>query len=304
MKIILAGGTGFIGKELSQSLVKQEHEVVILSRNPAKSIPGCRVVNWDLFRVGGNWEKEIDGADIVINLVGEPIADKRWTPEQKQELRESRLRSVKAIYRAIEKASRRPKTLLNASAIGYYGPRGDEILDENSPPGTGFLAELCREWEEEVMKAEALSVRTVRLRIGIVLEKKGGALSKMLLPFQLGLGGPIGSGVQWMSWIHRTDLVNLIIFLIQNQEASGAINATAMNPAKMKDFAKTLGKVLKRPAVFPVPAFVLGILLGELSEMLLTGQCVLPQRAIQLGFSYQYPTLESALKNILDRYPR
>lgn len=304
MKIILAGGTGFIGKELSQSLVKQEHEVVILSRNPAKSIPGCRVVNWDLFRVGGNWEKEINGADIVINLVGEPIADKRWTPEQKQELRESRLRSVKAIYRAIEKASRRPKTLLNASAIGYYGPRGDEILDENSPPGTGFLAELCREWEEEVMKTEALSVRTVRLRIGIVLEKKGGALSKMLLPFQLGLGGPIGSGVQWMSWIHRTDLVNLIIFLIQNQEASGAINATAMNPAKMKDFAKTLGKVLKRPAVFPVPAFVLGILLGELSEMLLTGQCVLPQRAIQLGFSYQYPTLESALKNILDRYPR
>lgn len=302
MKIIIAGGTGFIGRPLTGTLAQAGHEVSLLTRRtepPSWLDPSVRILTWDLFRVGGSWERELDGADVVINLSGEPIAGKRWTAAQKKELLASRIQSVQAIYRALEKASRRPKVLLNASAIGYYGSRGDEILDENAKPGTGFLADLCASWEQEVMKAESLGVRTIRLRIGIVLEKGGGALEKMLPPFQLGLGGNMGSGRQWMSWIHRKDLIRLIIFLLENPDAFGAFNATAMNPARMEDFAKTLGKVLNRPAFFPVPSIALKLLLGEMAEMLLTGQCVLPQRAIQLGFSFEYPTLELALKAIL-----
>lgn len=300
MKIILAGGTGFIGKSLTESLSRQNHEVVVLTRSKRNSdSPRVRFVTWDPYRFDGSWESEFDGADAVINLAGEPIADKRWTKAQKKKLLESRVGPVTAINRALRKASPRPKVFLNASAVGYYGPREDEILDENSRPGTGFLAELCQRWEETVMEAEALNVRTIRLRFGLVLEKDGGALGKMMPPFRLGLGGPLGSGKQWMSWIHRSDLIQLILFLLNHSEAHGAINATALNPVRMDEFAKTLGEILGRPAVFPVPAIVLKVLLGELSEMLLTGQCVLPQRAIQLGFSFQYPTLESALRAIL-----
>ena len=300
MKILFAGGTGFIGGPLTESLLQKNHEVVILTRSAKSSNSlNLRFITWDPFQFDSPWESELDGAEVVINLAGEPIADKRWTKAQKRKLLDSRLGSVTAINRALRKASRRPKVLLNASAVGYYGSRGDEILDENSKSGTGFLAELCQCWEEAVMEAESLNVRAIRLRIGLVLEKGGGALGKMLLPFQLGLGGPLGDGKQWMSWIHRGDLIRLILFLLDHSEAHGAINATALNPVRMGEFAKTLGKVLDRPAIFPAPAAVLKVLLGELSEMLLTGQCVLPQRAVQLGFSFQYPTLESALRAIL-----
>lgn len=302
MKIIIAGGTGFIGKALTETLVQSGHDVTLLTRRasvPSGLNASVRVLPWDLFRVGGAWEKDLEAADVVINLAGESIAGKRWTADQKKELLESRIRSVQAIYRALEKTTHRPKVFLNASAVGYYGDRGDEILDENSKPGTGFLSELCLAWEQEVMKAEGLGVRTVRLRIGIVLERGGGALGKMLPAFQLGLGGPLGTGRQWMSWIHRKDLIGLMIYLLENPDAFGAFNATAMNPVRMSDFAKTLGHGLKRPAFFPVPGFALKILLGEMSGILLGGQRVLPQRAIQLGFSFEYPTLESALKAIL-----
>lgn len=305
MKIVLAGGTGFIGKALTEKFLQKNYELTILTRSAAhpKSAEKVRFVSWDTSRQGGLWEKEIDGADIVINLVGEPIAQGRWTAARKKKLRDSRIQSVQAIHRAIEKSTQRPKVLLNASAIGYYGPRGDEILDENSHAGTGFLADLCKQWEEEAMKAEALNVRTIRLRIGVVLERNGGALAKMVPPFRMGIGGPLGNGKQWMSWVHLQDLTRLILFLLEHSEAFGAFNATALNPVKMNEFAKTLGRVLHRPALFPVPGFVLKVLLGELSEMLLTGQCVLPQRAIQLGFSFQYPTLESALQAVFDADP-
>lgn len=304
MKILFAGGTGFIGKSLTESLIQQNHNVVVLTRSIKSShSPNLRFVSWDPFQFDSSWESELEGADAVINLAGEPIANKRWTTAQKKALLESRLSSVTAINRAIRKASQRPKVLLNASAVGYYGSRGDEILDESSKPGTGFLAELCQRWEEAVMEAESLNVRAIRLRIGLVLEKGGGALGKMLPPFQLGLGGPLGDGKQWMSWIHRGDLIRLILFLLDHSEAHGTINGTSLNPVRMSEFAKTLGRILGRPAIFPVPAALLRILLGELSEMLLTGQCVLPQRAIQLGFSFQYPTLNLALEDILKSKP-
>lgn len=306
MKIILSGATGFIGKALAAQFANENHEVVILTRrlaplrDPAsKRLPTARLVTWDLSRTGGPWEEEMDGAEVVINLAGASIVEKRWSPAQKKGLLESRMRPVAAIRRAMEKASPRPKVFVSASAIGYYGPRGDEILDENSSCGTGFLADLCKQWEEEVMKAEALNVRTIRLRIGLVLEKDGGMMSKMLPPFLLGLGGPLGSGRQWMSWIHRHDLIQLILFLLDHSEAFGVFNATALNPIRMEDFAKTLAKILHRPCLFRVTSLVLKILLGELSDMLLTGQCVLPQRAIQLGFSFRYPTLDSALCAVL-----
>ena len=302
MKVVIAGGTGFVGKALTRALAEKSHEIVVLTRQaPSRAEhPNMRFVAWDLFRIGGNWERELDGADAVINLAGESMVARPWTDAQKKRLLESRVRSVKAIYRAVEKAMRRPRIWLNASAVGYYGSRGDEILDENSKPGTGFLSNLCLQWEEEVMKAEALKVRSIRLRIGLVLDEGGGVLTKMLPPFHLGLGGPLGDGQQWMSWIHRQDLIRLILFLLEQPDIYGAFNGTALNPVKMNEFAKTLGKLVRRPSLFRVPAFVLKALLGEMSEMLLTGQCVLPQRAIQLGFSFQYPTLELALGAILE----
>lgn len=301
MKIVLAGGTGFIGKALGARLEKENHELVILTRQRQEERGLRRYVTWDPTGPGGTWEEEIDGAEVVINLAGESIVAKRWTQDQKKKLLESRVHSVAAIHRAMQKATVRPKVLVNASAIGYYGSRADEILDENSRPGTGFLADLCRHWEEEVMKAESLNVRTLRLRIGLVLAEEGGVMSKMLPPFRLGLGGPLGSGKQWMSWIHRDDLVELILYLLEHSEAFGAFNATALNPVHMEQFAKTLGKTLGRPAFFRVPGFVLKMMMGELSDLLLTGQCVLPQRAIQLGFSFKYPTLESALHDCLSK---
>ncbi len=299
MKIIFAGGTGFIGSALTQALVDRGDELILLSRSSSKkSDSKVRICRWDPSFGGGAWEKELDGADAVINLAGEPITQ-RWTPAKKTSLCESRVQSVRAVIRAISKAKRRPRVLLNASAVGYYGSRGDEILDENSKPGFGFLPELCRQWEDEVVKAELLGIRAIRIRIGIVLGKGGGALQKMLPPFRLGIGGPLGSGKQWMSWIHQKDIVRLILFLLDRAEASGPFNAVSPDPSRMTDFAKTLGAVLRRPAIFPVPAFVLKILLGEMSEMLLTGQRVLPQRAAQSGFSFQFPTLKLALEDIL-----
>jgi len=203
--------------------------------------------------------------------------------------------------KAIQNARRRPFFHLNASAVGYYGPRQDEELHEDSPSGRGFLAETCKAWEAEAQQAESLGVRLIRLRIGIVLAKGGGALGKMLAPFQLGLGGPLGTGRQWMSWIHREDLIHLVHFLLERKEARGVYNATAPSPVTMKEFTQTLGRVLHRPAFFPVPSFVLKGLLGEMADMLLTGQRVLPKRALQAGFSFKFPRLEPALQEILKK---
>lgn len=303
MRLILTGGTGFIGTALRETLTQKGHEVVILTRQASReNQPGVRIryTYWNP-PYGGAWERELDGVEGVINLAGEPILGKRWTSEQKQKIAESRANATRTLVTAIRSAKRKPLFLLNASAIGYYGPRGNEELTEESPRGNGFLAEICEKWEAEATRAEESGLRVVKIRIGIVLEKGGGALAKMLPSFQLGLGGPLGSGNQWMSWIHRKDLAGLIHFLIEKKEIRGAVNATAPVPVTMKEFSETLGRVLRRPAIFPVPGFAVKLLMGEASEILLKGQRVLPKRVLASGYSFQFPKLEPALKEILEK---
>lgn len=303
MKLVVAGGTGFIGTALLETLARQGHALVLLTRSPSTArAPGATALFWQPGSPGA-WEnvlpEALDGADGVINLAGEPIAGKRWSEAQKQRLRASRLEPTRALVGAIGKLKRKPGFLLNASAVGYYGPRGGEAVTEADGPGGDFLAGLCRDWEAEAMKAEAHGLRVVRLRTGVVLGNGGGALAKMAPPFRFYIGGPLGSGAQWMPWIHLEDEVGLIRFLSENPAARGAVNATAPNPVTMKEFAKALGKALHRPAWAPVPAFALRLMLGEMAEMLLTGQRALPAAAERLGYPFRHPALPEALKNIL-----
>ena len=300
MRIILAGATGFIGSGLREGLVEKGHEVVILTRQMSKeNQPGVRTRYRYWNPPGtGTWEKEVDGMDAVINLAGESIT-KRWTPEQKKNIAASRTGTTQALVRAVQKARKRPLFFLNASAVGFYGHHLNEELTEESPAGNDFLANTCRAWEQEVLKAEGLVPRVIRLRLGIVLEKQGGALAKMLPPFRLGLGGPIGTGRQWMSWVHREDVIGLILYCLEKNETNGVYNVTAPHPVTMREFAETLGHVLHRPAVFPVPGFLLKLLMGEMSGMILNGQKVLPKRAQSAGYSFKFPKLEPALKEIL-----
>lgn len=301
MRLVLTGGTGFIGTRLRESLTEKGHEVVVLTRQASRQNQPALRTRYSYWNPpeGGGWEKELEGMDGVINLAGEPIAGKRWTVEQKRKILESRVGATQAIVTAIRKAKRKPLFLINASAVGYYGPHGEEELTEEAGHGKDFLGEICQAWEAHALRAEDFGIRVVRLRIGIVLEKGGGALAKMLFPFSLGLGGPLGSGNQWMSWIHRDDLIGFIHFLLEKREARGAVNGTAPHPVRMGEFAETLGRVLHRPAVFPVPGFILRILLGEMADMLLTGQRVLPKRALGLGYTFKFPRLEPALEEIL-----
>ena len=299
MRLVIAGGTGFIGSALCARLIDQGHSLAILTHSPPPvTISSGRT--WAIWNPpeSGPWREAVDGADGVINLAGEPIAARRWSAEQKHRIRLSRLDTTRALVAAIAGARKKPKFLLNSSAIGYYGPHGDETLTEEAGPGSDFLARLCVDWETETSKAEKLGLRVVRLRTGIVLGKGGGALAKMVPPFKLFIGGPLGSGKQWMSWIHMEDEIGLIQFLIEKPRAQGAINATAPNPVTMKEFCATLGSVLRRPSWAPVPGFALRLILGEMAEMLLTGQRVIPAKARKLGYKFRYPTLQEALQNL------
>lgn len=301
MKVVVSGGTGFIGVPLVRALADAGHEPVVLTRNPRRASawldPRARVVAWDARTLGG-WERELSGADAVVNLAGESIGEGRWTPERKERIMSSRVAATRAIVAGLQQADPRPRVLVNASAVGYYGPRGDEVVTEADGPGSDFLAQVVIAWEAAAREAEPLGVRVVRQRMGIVLGQ-GGALGRMLLPFRLGLGGPIGSGRQWYSWIHRDDAIGLILFALTREDASGAINATAPNPVRMKEFAATLGKVLRRPALLPVPALALRLLLGEQAEAVLSGQRVLPTVAERLGYRFRFPDLETALRDVL-----
>jgi uncharacterized protein (TIGR01777 family) len=256
MKIAIAGGTGFIGSALCTRLLEQGHSLIMLTRSQShpSGSPNQKWVSWNPPSPGA-WEKAIDGSDGVINLAGEPIVGKRWTEAQKEKIRSSRTGTTRSLVTSIAKVGERPKWLINGSAVGYYGPRVDEVVTETAESGEDFLARTCREWEEEAKKAEDYGLRVIRLRTGIVLGKNGGALAKMVPPFKLFAGGPLGSGKQWMPWIHLEDEVGLIEFLMENPDAHGPINATAPNPVTMKEFCKTLGKVLHRPSWAPVPAF-------------------------------------------------
>jgi uncharacterized protein len=301
MKIAIAGATGFVGSRLVEQLQTQGHQIVILTRSPqqaSKRFPQAEVVGYNPLK-SGEWQSSIDGCDAIINLAGEPIAEKRWTPAQKRVMLESRQIGTEKIVEAIEKATSKPAVLINASAIGYYGTSETSKFDETSPAGTDFLAEVCTKWETAAQAASANGTRVVILRLGIVLGENGGALGKMLAPFSAFVGGPIGSGKQWFSWIHRDDVVKLIIAALKDTNMQGVYNATAPNPVTMENFAHTLGTVMNRPSWLPVPNFALEALLGEGAIVVLQGQQVMPTQTLARGFEFQYPTLQPALTAIL-----
>ncbi|MBI3554419.1 MAG: TIGR01777 family protein [Elusimicrobia bacterium] len=295
MKIVIAGGTGFIGRALASASAAAGDEVVVLSRRPSLGAP--KTVVWDGASTG-SWQQALEGADAVVNLSGESVAEARWNEPRKKLLISSRLNATRALVAALSAAKQRPKVFLSSSAVGYYGDRGDELLDESSKPGSDFLSKLCQDWEKEARVAEPLGVRTVVLRTGIVLAQGGGALSKMLPIFKTGFGGPLGNGGQWMSWIALEDLVGLIRHAVV-REVSGPLNGTAPNPAVNKDFSRALGRALGRPALLPAPAFALRLALGEMAGMLLGGQRALPKRLLETGYSFKRPDLESALRSII-----
>lgn len=302
MKIVACGASGLIGRPLCAALLEKGCELVRLVRRKGPAIAGaCEREVWWWPPTLGDWVKEVNGAHAIINLSGEPIAGKRWTGSQKKELHASRLHATRAIVEAISQVKNKPKVLLNASAVGFYGPRDASVLDESAEGGSDFLSELCREWEKEARKAEAFGVRTVNLRTGIVLSPEGGALAKMLPPFRAFIGGPLGNGRQLFSWVHIDDEVGAILKAMEDPALRGPVNVTAPHAVPMKEFAQTLGRVLGRPSAFPVPGFALKLLLGEMSTLLLNGQNVYPRKLVEAGFSFRYPILEAALRALLHK---
>jgi uncharacterized protein (TIGR01777 family) len=302
MTIVIVGGTGFIGRALCRTLVQAGHRVTVLSRSPEAHRgalpPPVAFLAWD-GSTRERWAQVLAGADAVVNLAGENIAKKRWTDNRKEELRKSRLLTTHLLVQAMAGLSKRPAILINASAIGYYGPRDETPVSEWTTAGTDFLADLCVAWEQEASGAEALGLRVVRLRIGLVLGEDGGALPRMVFPFRLFLGGPISPGSQWISWVHRHDLANLIHWTLSHPEVHGAVNGVAPGAVTMDEFCRTLGRVLDRPCWLPVPEIALRIALGELATLLTTGQRVEPTVALRAGFAFQYPSLEPALQSLL-----
>jgi uncharacterized protein (TIGR01777 family) len=279
MKVAITGATGFVGSRLVERLQSQGHQPLILTRNPAaakRAFPTLEIIAYTPTE-SGSWQQAIAGCDAVVNLAGEPIAESRWTPKHKQEILNSRQLSTQKIVEAIAQANPKPAVLVNASAIGYYGTSETATFDETSPTGNDFLAEVCQAWEAQAQKVKDAGVRLVILRLGIVLGN-GGALAKMIPPFKLFAGGPLGTGRQWFSWIHRDDLVNLILFAITQSDIEGVLNATAPNPIRMSELCQTLGEILHRPSWLPVPSFALEVLLGEGAQVVLEGQQVLPKR--------------------------
>jgi uncharacterized protein len=301
MKIAIAGATGFVGSRLVEQLLAQGHEVVIFTRSPQQArnrFAKAQVFGYEPLK-SGEWQTAISGCDAVVNLAGEPIAEKRWTPAQKRTILDSRQLGTQKIVEAIAAASVKPTVLINASAIGYYGTSETSKFNEQSPAGKDFLAEVCTAWETAAQAVTATGTRLVILRLGIVLGKNGGALGKMLAPFSAFVGGPIGSGKQWFSWVHRDDVVKLIITAITDSQMQGIYNATAPNPVTMADFCQTLGAVMDRPSWLPVPNFALEALLGEGAIVVLEGQQVVPTHTLAQGFEFQYSTLTPALRAIL-----
>jgi uncharacterized protein (TIGR01777 family) len=302
MRILVTGATGFVGRPLVRRLLAAGHEVEALSRDSehaAAVLPArCRVDGWHP-REGVSLE-HLEPLDAVIHLAGEGIADARWSEERKQALYRSRIDTTRALVKAMTElpAERRPKAFVCSSATGYYGDRGDELLDEDSAPGQGFLSDICRDWEKEAFVAGAEGIRTVAVRTGVVLGRDGGALDKMLPPFRLGVGGRLGSGRQWMSWIHLEDLVELFRFAVDNPQARGPINGVAPNPLTNSQFTAALSRVLGRPAFFPVPAAVLKLAFGEMSTVLLGSQRVKPAAAERLGFKFKFAEVGAALEEI------
>lgn len=296
MRILITGGTGFIGNALRRELKNSGHDVTITTRRHADSEDR---VHWNPPElIPPNIMEKLDS---VINLAGEPIAPGRWTKQRKERILSSRVEITSALVQSMRNASQKPRVLISASAIGYYGPRGDENVTEETPPASDFLAEVCKVWEAEALKAQELGIRVVLLRIGGVLEADGGALAQMVIPFKFFLGGPIGNGRQWFSWIHRDDMVGIVKYALENESIKGPVNITAPNPVKNKEFSAALGKALRRPAFFAVPGFVVKLSLGELGGILLTGQRVLPVKALASGYEFKYAKINEALEAIFGK---
>lgn len=305
MKIAIAGATGFIGTRLVERLHETKNQILVLSRDakrarrvfPAEPFPNLEIVSYTPTQ-SGDWQQAIAGCDGVVNLAGAPIAEERWTPSVKEKILNSRKIGTQKIVEAIDRANPKPSILVNSSAIGYYGTSETATFDETSSSGDDFLAEVCREWEAEAQKVKAAGTRLVIIRTGIVLGM-GGALGKMLTPFRLYGGGPLGSGRQWFSWIHRDDIVNFILQALTRPDLEGVFNATAPTPVRMADLCETLGEAMNRPSWLPVPDFALQLLLGDGAKVVLEGQQVLPKSTLESGFEFQYPTLKPALEQIL-----
>jgi len=300
MKVLIFGGTGFIGRNLTKELLEKGYEVWVVTRNKQSTTSrleeGVQIIQWDNYSPLAI-PQNLKEVEAVINLAGQSIGGRRWTKAVKEEIMASRVRTTKAIVTAINEGTLQPKVLINASAVGYYGPRGDEKVTESDGAGRDFLAQVCEAWEKEAYKVSNHFTRVVTIRIGLVLGKEG-ALNLMALPLKLFVGGPLGRGTQWLSWIHVQDLVGIMRYIIENQELTGPVNGVAPNPVQMRDFMKILGKVLHRPSWFPVPEFLLKIVLGQMSEMLLHGQRVVPSKMLKVAYKYKFVNLEGALENI------
>jgi uncharacterized protein (TIGR01777 family) len=302
MHIFITGATGFIGRALVLRLQRDAHVVIAWVRNEerARSALGADVRLLPIDAGESSLRDALAVSDGVVNLAGEPLVG-RWSRQRRQAIIESRVQLTERLVHAMRHAKHQPAVSVSGSAVGYYGDRGDEILTEESVPGDNFLARLCRDWEATALQSESEGVRVVLLRTGIVLGREGGALARMLLPFKLGLGGPIGSGRQYMPWIHLHDHVDMIAAALSDERFSGPLNASAPAPVTNRDFGKALGRALHRPAIMPLPGLALKLALGEASSVLLTGQRAVPEKALRLGFSFQYPEIDSALAEIIRR---
>ena len=303
MKIIVAGGTGLVGKALVNRLIEAKHDVVVLCRdlNRARTSvnPAARLERWDGKNMG-LWDAQVDGADAILNFAGESIGAKRWAQARKRVILSSRLDPTRALVEAMRKASRKPRVFVSASAVGYYGEVEEEEVNESRPKGTGFLADVCGQWEQEAGVAETLGVRVVMSRSGVVMGKGAPALQKMMMPFKLFVGGTVGSGRQWFPWVHIDDLTSTVLFSLTSGNLSGAVNVVAPECVRMKRVCAALGKAMGRPSWAPAPSFMLRIILGEMSEIVLTGQKVIPTKLLESGFKFRFANLAEALADVVN----
>jgi uncharacterized protein len=308
MLVIITGGSGLIGRALTASLTKDSHEVIILSRSPERvsHLPaGAKALPWDGKSADG-WGNLVDGAKAIVNFAGESIAGdsfipSRWTAERKRRIRESRINAGKAVVAAVDAATNKPEVVVQSSAVGYYGPHEDQFIDESFPAADDYLASVCVDWEASTARVEGLGVRRVVIRSGLVFTAQGGIFTRLQLPFKLFVGGPMGSGNQYYSWIHMDDSIAAIRFLIEQGEAQGAFNLTSPNPVTSRQFGETLGEVMGRPSFVPLPGLAMKLALGEVSMTALEGQRVIPKRLQEQGFEFKYPELEEALLEIVNQ---
>ncbi len=300
MNILITGGTGFIGSALSRELSNSGHKVIITSRRktPPK-LENIEIVRWDIQTPLSS--EIMSGIDAVINLAGESLISGRWTKKRKERIMSSRVNTTRLLVESMKNANPKPKVLISVSAVGYYGPHGDEYVTEDFPPASDFLAEVCKAWGKEALKAQELGVRVVITRFGVVLESDGGALPKMAIPFKFFLGGHLGSGQQWFSWVHREDIIGFMKYALENESVSGHFNLTSPQPVTNKEFCSALGKALNRPSWFHVPAFMIKLTLGEVGKVLLTGQRVLPEKALKAGYRFKYTEVNEALRAIFGK---